>query len=82
MVTPLPLGRMPAQEPDLTPVPAVPSDGLDSASATTFSVPGVWRISVVNSEMYAKCRCWRADQGGDTRTIAETSGLWSVSRRN
>ena len=31
--------------------------GLESASATTFSDPGVCLISVVNSEMYARWRC-------------------------
>ena len=40
--------------------------GLDRASATTFSEPGVCLRSVVNSEMYARCRCWRADCGGVT----------------
>ena len=52
--------------------------GLDRASATTLSEPGVCLRSVVNSEMYARCRCWRADCGGVTRTMAATSGLWSV----
>ena len=49
--------------------------GLERASATTFSEPGVCLRSVVNSEMYARCRCWRADCGGVTRTMAATSGL-------
>ncbi len=31
--------------------------GLESASATTFSDPGVCLISVVNSEMYARWHC-------------------------
>ena len=34
--------------------------GLERASATTFSEPGVCLRSVVNSEMYARWRCWRA----------------------
>ncbi len=49
--------------------------GLESASATTISDPGVCLISVVNSEMYARWRCCRADCGGVTRTMAATSGL-------
>ncbi len=58
--------------------PCVSAGGLESASATTFSEPGVCLMLVVNSEMYAKWRCWRADCGGVTRTMAATSGLWSV----
>jgi hypothetical protein len=42
VVTPLPLGRIPAQELDWMLVLAVSSDGLYSASATMFSIPGVW----------------------------------------
>ena len=49
--------------------------GLERASATTFSEPGVCLRSVVNSEMYARWRCWRADCGGVTRTMAATRGL-------
>ncbi len=49
--------------------------GLDRASATTLAEPGVCLRSVVNSEMYARCLCWRADCGGVTRTMAATSGL-------
>jgi hypothetical protein len=52
--------------------------GLERASATTFSEPGVCLRSVVNSETYARWRCWRADCGGETRVMAATSGLWSV----
>ncbi len=56
--------------------------GLERASATTFSEPGVCLRSVVNSEMYARWRCWRADCGGVTRVMAATSGLWSVRSWN
>ena len=52
------------------------------ASATTFSWPGVCRMSEVNSAMKESCRCWRADHGGVVRNRDVTSGLWSVSRRN
>ena len=41
--------------------------GLERASATTFSEPGVCLRSVVNSETKARWRCWRADCGGVTR---------------
>ena len=33
--------------------------GRERESATTFATPGVWRISDVNSEIYASWRCWR-----------------------
>jgi hypothetical protein len=56
--------------------------GLERASATTFSEPGVCLRSVVNSETYARWRCWRADCGGETRVMAATSGLWSVRSWN
>jgi hypothetical protein len=56
--------------------------GLERVSATTFSEPGVCLRSVVNSEMYARWRCWRADCGGETRVMAATSGLWSVRSWN
>ncbi len=36
----------------------------------------------MNSEMYARWRCWRADCGGETRVMAATSGLWSVRSWN
>jgi hypothetical protein len=49
--------------------------GLERASATTFSEPGVCLRSEVNSEMYARWRCWRADCGGEMRVMAATSGL-------
>jgi hypothetical protein len=59
-------------------------DGADrdpgrlSVSATALLAPGVCRISVVNSVMYASWRCCLADHGGNTRPKAATSGLWSV----
>jgi hypothetical protein len=56
--------------------------GLDRASATTFSEPGVCLRSVVNSETKARWRCWRADCGGVTRVMEATRGLWSVMRMN
>jgi hypothetical protein len=45
------------------------------ASATMLAVPEVWRMSEVNSAIYERWRCWRADQGGDTRSMAATRGL-------
>ena len=42
-------------------------EGLESASATTLSLPGTYLTSAVNSAMKAKCRCCLADQGGETR---------------
>ena len=35
--------------------------GRERASATTFSLPGMCTMELVN---YARCLCWRADQGG------------------
>jgi hypothetical protein len=49
--------------------------GLDRASATTFSDPGVCLRSVVNSDTKARWRCWRADCGGVTRVMDATRGL-------
>ncbi len=57
---------------------AVGGDGGDGrlrVSATMLAVPEVWRISDVNSAIYERWRCWRADQGGDTRSMAATRGL-------
>jgi hypothetical protein len=56
--------------------------GLERASATTFSVPGVCLRSNVNSDTKARCRCWRADCGGVTRVMEATRGLWSVRSVN
>jgi hypothetical protein len=53
---------------------ADPDPGRLSASATALLAPGVCRISVVYSVMYASWRCCLADQGGDTRPKAATSG--------
>jgi hypothetical protein len=61
---------------------AAAEGGRLKASATTFSWPGVCRMSDVNSAMKESCRCWRADHGGVVRNRDVTSGLWSVSRRN
>ena len=61
---------------------AAAGGGRLKASATTFSCPGVCRMSEVNSAMKESCRCWRADHGGVVRNRDVTSGLWSVSRRN
>jgi hypothetical protein len=44
-----------------------PDPGQLSALATALLAPGVCRISVVYSVMYASWRCCLADQGGDTR---------------
>ena len=48
--------------------------GRERESATTFAAPEVWRISDVNSEMYASWRCWQEDQGGETLERVETRG--------
>jgi hypothetical protein len=68
---------------DSTGIPAVAgvqldndtAGGLDRASATTFSDPGVCLRSVVNSDTKARWRCWRADCGGVTRVMEATRGL-------
>ena len=68
---------------DRTGIPAVAgvqldndtAGGLDRASATTFSDPGVCLRSVVNSDTKARWRCWRADCGGVTRVMDATRGL-------
>jgi hypothetical protein len=57
---------------------ADPDPGRLSASATALLVPGVCRISVVYSVMYASWGCCLANQGGDTHPKAATSSLWSV----
>ncbi len=56
-------------------VGGVGGDGRLRASATMLAVPEVWRISEVNSAIYERWRCWRADQGGDMRSMAATRGL-------
>jgi hypothetical protein len=61
---------------------AAAEGGRLKASATTFSWPGVCRMSDVNSAMKESCCCWRVDHGGVVRNRDVTSGLWSVSRRN
>jgi hypothetical protein len=61
-------------------------DGADhdpgrlSASATALLAPGVCRISLVNSVMYASWRCCLADHSGDTCPKAATSGCGLSSR--
>ena len=54
---------------------ATAAAGLDSASATTFSFPAMWRKSAVNSEMKEKCLCCLAVQWSETRCRANVSGL-------
>ena len=49
--------------------------GLDIVSATTFSFPGIWRISEVYSVIKLSWRDCLEDQGGDTRHIACVNGL-------
>jgi hypothetical protein len=63
-------------------VAAEMAGGRESASATTLELPEVCLRSEVNSAKKERCRCCRFDQGGVTRVIAETSGLWSVRIRN
>ncbi|GFR80133.1 hypothetical protein ElyMa_004038200 [Elysia marginata] len=48
-------------------------------SATTFALPLICLMSVENSEMCARCLCWRAVHGSDNFDIAPTRGLWSVN---
>ena len=42
----------------------VGATGRERASATTLSLPGTCTMELVNSARYARCLCWRADQGG------------------
>jgi hypothetical protein len=56
-------------------VGGVGGDGRLRASATMLAVPEVWWMFDVNSAIYERWRCWRADQGGDTRSMAATRGL-------
>ena len=53
--------------------------GQERASATTFSLPGMCTMELVNSARYARCLCWRADQGGLVLNKAWVKGLWSVT---
>ena len=56
--------------------------GREMASATTFSLPGIWTMELVNSARYARCLCWRADQRGLLLNKAWVNGLWSVNTVN
>jgi hypothetical protein len=47
-------------------VPAATAAGWDSASATTFDVPGTYTSWLVYSEMNAMWRCWQPEVGGET----------------
>ncbi len=73
-----PIGTESAEAVTAAITPTAEEGGLESASATTFSLPARCRRSVVNSETNARCRCCLADQGGDTRVMAATRGRWSV----
>ena len=44
-----------AEMADILPKRTSASEGRDRASATTFSAPERWRMSVVNSEMKERC---------------------------
>ncbi len=55
---------------------AAEEGGRLKASATTFSWPGVCRMSEGNSAMKESCRCWQADHGGFVPNRDVTSGLW------
>jgi hypothetical protein len=48
------------------------------ALGNTFASPGMWRKSSVNSATNASCRCWRADQRGESWLTADTKDLLSV----
>ena len=56
--------------------------GQDRASATTFSEPGRWQISQLNSDRNDNLLCCMADQGGDVLNKANVRGLWSVNNIN
>jgi hypothetical protein len=43
----------------------------ERASAMILSFPGMWQMSVVNSEMYGR---WRADQSGETPCMVAARG--------
>ena len=53
-------------------------EGLERASATTFSIPGTRTIELVNSAKKARWHCCWVDQGGETLNKARVRGLWSV----
>ena len=54
----------------------------ESVCSTTLAALGVWRRLLVNSEMKASCRCWRADHDGETRERADTRVRWSARTWN
>ena len=56
--------------------------GQDRASATTFSGPGRWRISLLNSDRNDNLLCCMVDQGGDVLNKANVRGLWSINNIN
>ena len=56
--------------------------GRVRASATTFSRPGRWRISQLNSDRNDNLLCCMVDQGGDVLIKANIRGLWSVNNIN
>ena len=53
--------------------------GQERASATTFSLPGIWTTELVNSARYARCLCWQADLWGLVLNKAWVNGLWSLN---
>ena len=59
---------------------AVSSYCLESASATTFSTPGTWVISVTNSLRKANCLLCRSDTGSLALKKADVRGFWSVKK--
>ncbi len=56
-------------------VPAAAAAMRDSASATTFDVPGTYTSWFVYSVMNARCRCWRPEVSGETLLRAKIKGL-------
>jgi hypothetical protein len=57
-------------------VPATAAARQDSASATTFDVPGTYTSWLVYSEMNARWHCWQPEVGGETLLRAKIKDLW------
>ena len=56
--------------------------GRDRALATTFSGPGRWLISQLNSDRNDNLLCCMADQSRDVLNKANVRGFWSVNNIN
>lgn len=53
---------------------------LEKTSATLFSSPGTYSMSVLNCAIKPSWRSWRGDAFSECCLNAEVSGLWSVLR--